>query len=144
MKIAISTNSKDPDLNFSARFGRCKWFLVVDPTLGEWQVVENKAVDVQGGAGTLVVQLLADLGVEVVISGRYGPNAFDALEAAGIIAYLANSGTPRELAAAYQAGQLQIASGPNGSGHHGGKRRGLGRRRGNKPGQDDGGERREW
>jgi predicted Fe-Mo cluster-binding NifX family protein len=140
MKIAISTNSKDPDLDFSARFGRCKWFLVVEPTLGEWQVVENKAVDVQGGAGTLVVQLLADLGVEVVISGRYGPNAFDALQAADIQVYLASSGTPREILTAFQAGQLELASGPKGTGHHRGQGRGLGRWGGSRSSQASSGE----
>jgi predicted Fe-Mo cluster-binding NifX family protein len=128
MKIAISGNSGDPDAEFSARFGRCRCFLVADPAAGDWQEIENSAIDAQGGAGTQVVQLLANLGVEAVISGRYGPNAFEALEAAGIKAYLANSGSPRKLLADCQEGRLSAASGPSGSGFHGSQGGGRGGR----------------
>lgn len=127
MKIAISANSGDPAAEFSARFGRCKCFLITDTDLEDWQEVENPAMDAQGGAGTQVVQLLANLGVEGVISGRYGPNAFEALQAAGMKAYLASSGSPRELSADSQAGRLKTAAGPTGRGFHGtGQGRGQG------------------
>jgi predicted Fe-Mo cluster-binding NifX family protein len=124
MKIAISANSGDPDAAFSARFGRCRCFLVADPDLEDWQEVENPAIDAQGGAGTQVVQHLANLGVGAVISGRYGPNAYEALQAAGMDAYLADSGSPRQLLVDCQAGRLKPASGPTGRGFHGGRGRG--------------------
>ncbi len=127
MKIAISANTGDPGAEFSARFGRCRHFLITDTDLEDWQEVENPAIDAQGGAGTQVVQLLANLGVECVISGRYGPNAYEALQAAGMKAYLASSGSPRGLAGDCQAGRLKTASGPTGRGFHGaGQGRGRG------------------
>lgn len=130
MKIAISANSGDPDVEFSARFGRCKCFLITDTDSEEWQEVENPAIDAQGGAGTQVVQLLSNLGVEGVISGRYGPNAHEALQAAGMKAYLASSGSARDLAADCQAGHLKTANGPSGGGFHStGQGRGQGRGR---------------
>ncbi len=129
MKIAISANSGDPGAEFSARFGRCKYFLITDADLDDWQEVENPALDAQGGAGTQVVQLLANLGVEGVISGRYGPNAYEALQAAGMKGYLASSGSARELAEDCQAGRLKTAAGPTGRGFHGsGQGRGQGGR----------------
>lgn len=128
MKIAISGNSGNPDAEFSARFGRCRNFIIADPASDDWQEVENPAIDAQGGAGTQVVQHLANLGVEAVISGRYGPNAFEALEAAGIQAYLATSGSPRKLLADWQEGRLATASGPSGRGFHGDQGRGQGGR----------------
>lgn len=128
MKIAISGNSGNPDVEFSARFGRCRCFLIGDSATEEWQEVDNPAIDAQGGAGTQVVQLLDNMGVEAVVSGRYGPNAFEALEAAGIKAYLAKSGSPRKLLADCQEGRLSTASGPSGSGFHGGQGRGRGGR----------------
>lgn len=135
MKVAISSHSTDPDLEFSARFGRCKYFLISDPALEDWQAVDNRAIDAQGGAGTQVVQLLANLGVDAVVSGSYGPNAFEALQAAGIEAYLAQSGSPRKLLADCQAGRLATASSPAGRGFQGRRRsgrrgRGGGRERG--------------
>lgn len=132
MKIAISANSGDPDAEFSGRFGRCKYFLIADPDLGDWQTVENPAIDAQGGAGTQVVQFLASKGVDAVVSGRYGPYAYDALQAAGMDAYVASSGSPRKLLADCQAGNLSKAGGPTGDGYHGqgggGGGRGSGRR----------------
>lgn len=124
MKIAISANSNDPDRPFSARFGRCSCFLITDSGGESWQELDNPARDAQGGAGSQVVQLLADHGVDVVISGRYGPNAYDALQAAGMDAYLARSGSARELAGSFASGELKQASGPTGRGQHAGRGRG--------------------
>jgi len=130
MKLAISSSTGTPDTKFSARFGRCAYFLIVDEGADNWEKISNPAVNTQGGAGTQVVQFLADLGVEAVISGRYGPNAYDALAAAGINAYLANSGTPRQLVDQAQSGSLSLATGPSGEGmHHRGGRGGRGGRR---------------
>jgi len=126
MNIAISAHSGDPDRQFSSRFGRCSCFLITDQEGDSWQELDNPAVNAQGGAGSRVVQLLADNGVDAVISGRYGPNAYEALQIAGIEAYLARSGTPRELAASLRDGNLELASGPSGAGYHG--RRGRGGR----------------
>ena len=135
MKVAISTNSKDPDVEFSDRFGRCRYFLITDSTQEDWKEVENPAIDAQGGAGTQVVQFLANQGVDAVISGRYGPYAYEALQAAGMEAYLGNSGSPRKLLADYQAGNLATTSGPTGEAFHGGQGRGFGGRGSGKRGQ---------
>ena len=126
MKFAISTSTGDPDKKFSARFGRCAYFLIVAEGDDYWEKITNPAVNTQGGAGTQVVQYLAEQGVEAVISGRYGPNAYEALDAAGIKPYLASSGTPRQLLDKAQAGTLRIAAGPSGAGMH---QRGRGRNR---------------
>ena len=51
----------------------------------------------------------------IIITGRYGPNAFSALEAAGIQAYEADEGTPDELLDRFLAGDLKrvdSATGP--------------------------------
>ena len=125
MRIAVSAASTDPDQPFNSRFGRCSRFLIAVPGQETWSELENTAQDAQGGAGTQVVKLLAEADVDAVISGRYGPNAFEALQLAGIQAYLASSGTPRELDSRCTAGELDQPAGPSGSGHH----RGGGRRR---------------
>lgn len=126
MKIAISSSTGTPDTEFSSRFGRCAYFLVVEEGSDNWDKISNPAVNAQGGAGTQVVQYLAEQGVDAVVSGRYGPNAYEALSAAGINAYLANSGTPRQLVDQVIEGSLRLASGPTGEGMHGQGRGGRG------------------
>jgi len=127
MKFAISSSTGNPDTEFSARFGRCPYFLIVDEGTGNWDKTINPAENAEGGAGTLVVQHLADQDVDAVISGRFGPNAYDALTAAGMNAYLAKSGTPRQLVDQALSGSLDMATGPTGEGmHHRGGRGGRG------------------
>ena len=125
MKIAISSLTGDLESEFSPRFGRCAYFIILDPETEDCEKIANPAIDADGGSGTQVVQLLAAQGVNATISGRYGPNAFDALTAAGMDAYLANSGTPLELLGQYREGVLDLAAGPSGKGFH---RRGRGQR----------------
>jgi predicted Fe-Mo cluster-binding NifX family protein len=107
MKIAISSSNGEFNRPFNTRFGRCNYFVFVDSDNRSWDSFPNPAVSVFGRVGTRVVQFLSDHSVEVVISGRYGSNAYSALQAAGIQAYLARKGTPEELLEAYLAGKLK-------------------------------------
>jgi predicted Fe-Mo cluster-binding NifX family protein len=110
MKIAISSRDGQYNKGFSDRFGRCNYFVIVDSETRSWDALPNPAASTRGGAGTQVVQFLADNGVEAIISGRFGPNAYFALGAAGIQAYRASSGTPEELVDKLIAGELDQAS----------------------------------
>lgn len=118
MKIAISSNDGKSNKPFSSRFGRCNCFVIVDSETRSWDVLSNPAAFSRGGAGTQVVQFLSENGVEVIISGRYGPNAFTALQGAGIQAYKASRGTPEELVDKFIAGSLDRATGSIGRGRH--------------------------
>jgi len=115
MKIAISSPDGKLDTPFSPRFGRCEYFIFVDGETREWEAKDNPAASARGGAGPQAVQFLANNGVEAVISGQFGPNAFTSLEAAGIQAYEADGGTPSELLDRFLAGtlkQVNTATGP--------------------------------
>lgn len=119
MKIAISSRTGSPDKQFQSRFARCAFFAVFDQNLETWETLKNPALETRGGAGPKVVQFLADHDITTVISGRFGPNAFTALQAAGIEAYLAEQGTPKALTRALQSGDLTLANGASGPGRHG-------------------------
>lgn len=115
MKIAISSNDGKFDTPFSSRFGRCAHFVFIDTETGDWEAKANPASNARGGAGPQAVQFLADNGVEATITGRYGPNAYSSLEAAGIQAFEASEGTPEELLKAFNNGslkQVNAATGP--------------------------------
>ena len=120
MKLAISTTSPQLSAPLDSRFGRCAYFIVVDTDTREWEAHPNPAAHAGSGAGTQAVQLLANLGVEAVIGPHFGPNAFGALEAAGIKVYSARSGQADELLDDYLAGKLETVSQATARGHHGG------------------------
>ena len=115
MKLAISSHDGKLDSQFSSRFGRCNYFIFFDTETRSDEAKPNPAADARGGAGPQAVQFLNNNGIEATITGRYGPNAFSALEAAGIQAYEAEEGTPDELLDRFLAGDLKrvdSATGP--------------------------------
>ena len=119
MKIAISSPDGNFNTPFSSRFGRCETFIFVNSESRDWEAKPNPAAAARGGAGAQVVQFLSNNGIEATISGRYGPTAFSALEAAGIQAFVASSGTPEELIDKYLAGELEQVNAATGPELHG-------------------------
>jgi len=118
MKIVISAISPDLDSGIDPRFGRAAYFIAVDTNTSEWQAYPNPAAEALGGAGTQAAQYIAHQGVRVVVSGDFGPNAYNALNAAGISMYLlGTSQTVREAVENYRAGQLARAGAPTSMGH---------------------------
>lgn len=107
MKVAISSLDGKFDTPFSTRFARSETFIFVDTETQNWEAIANPAAAARGGAGAQVVQFLADNGVEATISGRYGPTAFSALDAADIQAFVSDSGTPAELLDKFLADKLE-------------------------------------
>lgn len=71
------------------RFGRAERFLLVDRESGEViETVDNTAANEAHGAGTSAASLMRDRGVTAVLSGRFGPKAFQALQGLGIETWL--------------------------------------------------------
>jgi predicted Fe-Mo cluster-binding NifX family protein len=123
MKIAITSSNANIEAQFSPRFGRCANFIIIDTETRAWEAIANPAASAGGGAGPQAVQFIANHGIEAVVSGRYGPNAFSALQAAGIQAFVASSGTVSELLDKFLAGELQSVSAATGPELHGRGRR---------------------
>ena len=117
VKICITTTGKDLDAQVDPVFGRARYFLVVDSETLETEVVEN--VPGAHGAGVQAAQTMVSKGVQVLLTGNVGPNAFQGLTAAGIQIHIGAKGTVREAIAAYKADTLQNPSGPT-SQRHGG------------------------
>jgi predicted Fe-Mo cluster-binding NifX family protein len=129
MKIAISSTGKNLDSQIDPRFGRCQYFIFVDPETMEFEVSENEGLMASGGAGVQAAQLVVQKGVNVLITGNLGPNAASALSASGVKVYLVPGGTVKEVTEAYKSGTLKEVSGPTVPPHFGmGGGRGMGRR----------------
>lgn len=120
MKVAVSAVNPEYDSPLQPRFGRCEYFVVIDTETDAWEAHPNPAVDAMGGAGSQAAQFLANLGVQSVISGNFGPNAFMALDAAEIRMYQASGGSVREAVGVLLEDRLTPVSGATGPSRHGG------------------------
>ena len=81
MKIIITASSDKIDQPFNPRFGRAEYFILMDSETREAEAFTNPAINAHGGAGPQAVQFIAAHKLDAVICGRFGPNAFSALEA---------------------------------------------------------------
>jgi predicted Fe-Mo cluster-binding NifX family protein len=119
MKICISSTGNDLNAKIDSRFGRCQNFLFVDMDTLETEAVPNPAATAGGGAGTKAAQLVADKSVEAVLTGNVGPNAYTALEAAGIKIYAGVHGICQDAFDAFKQGYFVPVSGPTTESHTG-------------------------
>ena len=127
MKIAISSAGKSLESDIDPRFGRCRYFLVVDTETREVEALPNENAEMMGGAGIKAAQLVADRGLNTVITGNIGPNAFEVLNAAGIEILTGVNGTVAGAIEDYKQGDLKRAEASTVGPHSG---MGKGRRSG--------------
>ena len=91
--ISVTRQGEGMDALMDGRFGRAEAFLVVEREGGEVvETIDNASVGASHGAGTAAANTMKLAGVEAVISGRFGPKAFDVLRALGIETWVAPSG----------------------------------------------------
>ena len=129
MKIAVSATAPDLSAQVDLRFGRCRYFIIVDPESLEFESIENSSVMAGGGAGVATAQLIVGKEVEAVLTGNCGPNAFSVLEAAKIKVMTGVAGTIQDVVEGYKSGKYQASSQANVAPHSGmGRGGGMGRR----------------
>jgi predicted Fe-Mo cluster-binding NifX family protein len=119
MKIAITATAASLDADIDPRFGRCQYFIIADPDTMKFESLENSGAMAGGGAGISTAQTIAGRGVEAVLTGNCGPNAYEVLAAAGIKVVTGVSGKVRDAIQNYKLGKLKASSQPNVPGHFG-------------------------
>ncbi len=134
MKIAVSSSGNSLEAPLDPHFGRCSYFVIVDPDDMSYEAFDNESGRLGGGAGIQASQFVASQGAEAVLTGSCGPNAMQTLSAAGIKVYAGLSGTVRQAVEKYKSGQLQPETEATGPAHAGmgrvgggGAGRGMGR-----------------
>lgn len=119
MKIAVTSTGPTLDDTVEARFGRCPYFLIIEPDSLELEAIPNPNISLGGGAGIQSAQLMADKGVSVVLTGNCGPNAFRTFGAAGIKVITGIAGQVRQAVERFKAGEITADSSPSVESHFG-------------------------
>ena len=118
MKVAITSQGRDMNSAVDSRFGRAKYFIVVDTETGEFSAHDNSQnLNAVQGAGIQAGRNVVALGVEAVITGNTGPRAFATLQAGGVKVYIGATGTVAEAVEQFKAGRLECVSKANVEGH---------------------------
>ena len=128
MKIAITASGDNLDCQMEPRFGRCQYFLIIDPDTMELEAMPNEGAMASGGAGIQAAQTIVNSSINTLITGNVGPNAYEILSAAGIETMTGASGTVRHALQQYNSGSLQPAKSATVGAHAG--MSGAGQRRG--------------
>ena len=94
------------------RFGRCRKLVIYVPWSNTIEVIDNEAnTGLAQGAGIQTAQNVVKAGAHAVISGDFGPKAFEMLRAAGIDVYSVTHITVGEALAQFQEGKLTKLAG---------------------------------
>jgi predicted Fe-Mo cluster-binding NifX family protein len=112
MKICVTSQGKDLGAEVDPRFGRCRYFLIIDTETFDFEAVENGSASASGGAGIQSAQLVSDRKVETVLTGNVGPNAFETLHAAGIDVITGVRGAVSDAIESFKRGSLKPVQGP--------------------------------
>jgi predicted Fe-Mo cluster-binding NifX family protein len=119
MKIAISAAGTTLEAMIDPRFGRCQYFIYADPETLQFEAVENPGIMAGGGAGIATAQAIAAKGVEAVLTGNCGPNAYQVLSSAGIKVITGVSGKIKDVVQEYKSGKYTASTQPNVADHFG-------------------------
>jgi predicted Fe-Mo cluster-binding NifX family protein len=113
MRICVTALGDKLDSDVDPRFGRCRYFIIVDNETFEFEAIENPNIDGMGGIGIQSAQLIARENVKVVITGNVGPNAFRTLQAAGVDIFTGASGSVKEQIEKYNKGEFKRTETPS-------------------------------
>ena len=111
MNIVISAQGQEFESQIDPRFGRCQYFVFVDPDDMTVEAVPNPNLQQGSGVGIRSAQLVCDKGAKAVLTGNVGPKAQQVLSTAGIEVVTGVTGTVRQAVEDYKAGRLGSSAG---------------------------------
>lgn len=118
MKVAVTSSGETLESDLDLRFGRAPYFLIVDTDTFKFEVKpNNQNMDLPQGAGIQAGKIVANCGVDVVITGNCGPKAYNVLEAAGIKVVTGVKGSVKEVVEQFNNNALKYSQGANVEGH---------------------------
>jgi predicted Fe-Mo cluster-binding NifX family protein len=119
MKICITAKGETFDAEVDPRFGRCKYFLIINTQTNTIKPLSNESLIAAAGAGIQAAQKIAKTGATTVITGNIGPNAYETLSAADIKVITGITGKVKEVLAQFNQGKLISINAPSVQSHYG-------------------------
>lgn len=89
MKIVISATGMNAESDIDATFHRCSFFLIIDTKTNSLKTLENTTRDRPSEIGATVGQIVANEGIDTVLTTNIGPRAFEIFGRYGIKIYQA-------------------------------------------------------
>lgn len=118
MKVIVTSQGRELNSPIDPRFGRAKYFIVVDTETGDFSAADNSQnLNAARGAGIQAGKNVVDLGAEAVITGHVGPKAFATLQAGNVAIHTGASGTVADAIEQFKAGTLKQSSAADVEGH---------------------------
>jgi len=109
MKVAIPAKGKTLHSHVADRFGRCSFFVVVNPESMEFDAIENPGLKERDAEAS---RILMGKGVDAVVAKNIGHNALVTLDGAGIKVYIGAARTVLNAIEKLKKGELTVAERP--------------------------------
>jgi len=108
VKVAVASQGPDLNSQVALRFGRARYFLIVDTASGAFIGHTNAGnLSTAHTAGMQAAGAVLSLGVSAVITRSIGPKAFATLQAGKVEVYATASETGEDAIERLKAGQLR-------------------------------------
>lgn len=112
MKVAIAAKDKTLRSHVDDHFGRCPFFILVDPESMGFETIENPGHKEKDAAGIQSCELLISKGVDAVVVKNIGHNSVETLSGASITIYVVTSGTVLNVIEKLKKGELTSTERP--------------------------------
>jgi predicted Fe-Mo cluster-binding NifX family protein len=109
MKICISSTGENLDSEVDDEFGMCEYFIIFDSNTMKYKALLNEASHSFKGTGAMAAQFVANLGVDVVLTGFVGPHARRILKEAGIVIVEGVDGSVRSAIERYLGKKISLS-----------------------------------
>jgi predicted Fe-Mo cluster-binding NifX family protein len=108
MRVAITSQGPDLTSQVDPRFGRARYFIMIETETEEFTVLDNsRNLNAAQGAGIQTVKDVIRKDVDAVLTGHVGPKALEALESARVKVFLGASGTVKHALEELRSGHLK-------------------------------------
>lgn len=118
MRIAITSMDGTLEGKVDERFGRARRIILYDVETKEYSVIDNGTnLNAAQGAGIQAAQNVVRSGAKAIISGHFGPKAFQVIQMAGLDVYSATNMSVKEAIEGFETGKLEKLSGADVQSH---------------------------
>jgi predicted Fe-Mo cluster-binding NifX family protein len=113
MKLLITSRGKFMDSMVDPRFGRCRFFVIMETNGMKMEAFANRNTVLKRGAGVKAAEFAVSKEVRSALTGTIGPYAFRILKNAGIKVFTGISGTIADAASDFNKKELKVIKAPS-------------------------------